>query len=172
MDEDTRTSSGETDSDLIQRYRQRKQREREQVQAMFREALERHQGTMTREQAPREQGPVLTFAAPQQDSPPVVERPRGVPYTELPEALGGTLAKEWNTYRREASRLLADGQQGQYVLIKGEEIIGIFDTFEEADQTGWESYSPAPYFVHPIRATEPYLRIRGINYPWPNFGSR
>jgi hypothetical protein len=172
MDQDNRTSTERTDSDLIQRYRQRKQRERELVEAMFREALERERETRANERTPTEEGSVLTFAPQRQDTPPAIERPRGIPCTELPEALGGTLTREWNTYRREVGRLLADVQEGRHVLIKGEEIIGIFDTFEEADQTGWESYSPAPYFVHQIRAVEPFLRIRGINYPWPNFGSR
>ena len=23
-----------------------------------------------------------------------------------------------------------------------------------------------PHLIHPIRTEEPYLRIRGINYPW------
>jgi hypothetical protein len=97
---------------------------------------------------------------------------RGIPYTQLPAAKPGeALAEEWDTYRREVGRLLADGQDGRYVLIKGQDIIGIFETFDAAHWAGAQRYLGEPFFVHPIRAEEPYLRIRGINHPWPNLRS-
>jgi hypothetical protein len=93
---------------------------------------------------------------------------KGVHYTELPEAKPGeSLAEEWNTYRREVGRLLAEGHQGRYVLIKDETIIGIYDTDSAAAEEGAKRYLLKPHLVHPIRTEEPYLRIRGINYPWP-----
>jgi hypothetical protein len=96
------------------------------------------------------------------------ELPRGVHYTELPEAQPGEpLAEEWSTYRRLVGRWLAEGREGRHVLIKGAEIIGIFATSDEATAAGLQRFLLQPFYVHPIRAEEPYLRIRGINYPWP-----
>jgi hypothetical protein len=121
--------------------------ERDLVEQMHREAIE--------------QGRVRSL--------PPRELPRGVHYTELPEAKPGEpLAEEWNTYRREIARWLAEGLEGRHVLIKGEEIIGIYATSEEATQEGFKRYLLQPFFVHPIRTEEPYLRIRGINCPWPS----
>jgi hypothetical protein len=100
---------------------------------------------------------------------PPRELPRGVHHTELPEAKPGEpLAEEWNTYRRQIGRWLAEGLEGRHVLIKGEEIIGIYATSEEATEEGFKHYLLQPFFVHPIRTEEPYLRIRGINCPWPS----
>jgi hypothetical protein len=95
-------------------------------------------------------------------------RLRGVHYTELAEAKpGDAFFHEWNAYRREVGRLLAEGQEGRHVLIKGEEIIGVYDTWDEAEEVGLKRYRGGGFFVHPIRTEEPYLRIRGINLPWP-----
>ena len=99
--------------------------------------------------------------------PRPAERPKGTHYAELPEAkpedvLGG----EWNTYRREVARLLSEGQAGRFVLIKGEEILGLYDTWNAAREAGLRHFLMQPFFVHAIRAEEPYLRIRGVNLPW------
>src|SRR5262245_2142437 len=54
---------------------------------------------------------------------PPTERPT-VPYTELPAPRADSqLFQEWNCYRREVGRLLAEGQEGRFVLIKGEQIV-------------------------------------------------
>jgi hypothetical protein len=98
---------------------------------------------------------------------PTVEEP-GVQHTELPEdSSDGTLAREWNVYRREVGRLLAEGHEGRVVLIKGDDIIGIFDNWGAARNAGLERFLREPFFVHPIRATEPFLRIGGIKRPGP-----
>jgi hypothetical protein len=100
-------------------------------------------------------------------------RPRGVHHTELPEMKAGEpLAAEWNAYRRQIGRWLAEGREGTHVLIKGEEVLGFFDTFEAACAEGVKRYLSEAFFVHPIRTEEPYLRIRGIDHPWHSFGSR
>jgi hypothetical protein len=147
-----------------------KLRGRELVEAMFREALERdrerkEEGRTQVEQNHRkasEQRPIPVGPAP--------GTPRGVHHTELREAEPGEpLAEEWNTYRQEVGRLLAEGLEGRHLLIKGTEIIGIYDTSEEAMAVGLERYLLQPFFVHPIRTEEPYLRLRGINLPWHNF---
>ncbi len=106
------------------------------------------------------------------DRPAPLPEPQGIHHTQLPEDHSGSpLAREWNVYRREIGRLLAEGNEGRFILIKGEEVLGLFDSWEAARVAGLERFLREPFFVHPIRASEPYLRIRGINQPWPNFAS-
>lgn len=98
-----------------------------------------------------------------------IETSGGIPYTELaPAKPGEVFSQEWNTYRREVGRLLAQGQEGQYLLIKGDMILGLFGTWEAAREAGLKRFLLEPFFVHPVRAEEPFLRVRGINFPCPS----
>ncbi len=99
--------------------------------------------------------------------PRPAERPT-IHYTDLPEAPpGDVLCQEWNTYRREVGRLLAEGHEGQFVLIKGERIVSIHESWDAARETGLRLYLLEPHLVQQVRANEPILRVRGYNHPWP-----
>jgi hypothetical protein len=88
-----------------------------------------------------------------------MEEPATVHYTELPEAKPGSpLYREWNTYRREAGRLLAEGQGGRHVLIKGEEILGSWATHDEAMNAGYQRFLNQPFLVHQVEERERVLR--------------
>jgi hypothetical protein len=159
--------------EAVERYHEEKRKAREQIEAMFREALEREREQQARDQALVER--VHREAIEQggiQRLPPG-DPPRGVHYTELREAKPGEpLAEEWNTYRREVGRWLAEGLEGRHVLIKGDQIIGTYATSDEALEEGYKRFLGQAFLVHRICTEEPYLRIRGVNFPWPNFGSR
>ena len=89
-----------------------------------------------------------------------------IPCTELAEAPPDSpLATEWNYYRREVGRLLAEGNQGKWVLIEGERIIGIWDTYEEANQA--RASLGRPVVLKQILEREPLLRI-GYNRLCPS----
>lgn len=89
--------------------------------------------------------------------PPFPDSPT-IHYTELPPAKPGEpLAEEWETYRREAGRLLAEGNEGRYILIKGGEIIGIWDTRKEAFAAAGQRFPLQPYLVHQIQERERLL---------------
>ena len=75
---------------------------------------------------------------------------------------GSPIKVEWDFFRRELPRLLAEGHEGRWVLIKGEEIIGLFDTFREARSVGTRSYGLAPMLVQQILRW--YKPIRAGNY--------
>ena len=95
--------------------------------------------------------------------------PAMIDFTQLPEASPTSpLCREWNTYRREISRLLADGHEGKFVLIKDETIVGLFDTWDEARQAGLQRYLLKPFLVHQVQRREPVLRLRGYSLPCHN----
>jgi len=82
------------------------------------------------------------------------------------------IRQEWNTYRREAPRLIREGLEGRFALINGDTIAGIFDSFEEGLRTGRQKFLMQPFLVQPIREREPLLTIRGHALPCPNSVTR
>ena len=96
--------------------------------------------------------------------PPV--EPPTIHCTELPEGRASSLlCTEWNYYRSQVVRLLAEGHEGRVVLIKGEEIIGIYDTMDEAEAVGLQKYLLQPFLRHQIREREPQIQL-----PWRYWG--
>jgi len=89
-------------------------------------------------------------------------RRRTIPHTELPtESLSGSgLNEEWNTYRREVGRLLSEGNEGRFVLIKGHHIIGLFDTWEEARTQALKRYLREHSLTKQILANEPVYYVK------------
>jgi hypothetical protein len=88
-------------------------------------------------------------------------------WSELPEdTSGGPLSTEWNFYRREVGRLLAEGHEGRWVLIKGEEIIGMWERREEATAVADERYLLKPVLIRQVLTREPILR--GPTFMWLN----
>ena len=49
---------------------------------------------------------------------------------------------------------------------EAKEILGLYDTWDAAREVGLRRFLLQPFFVHAIRAEEPYLHIRGVNLPW------
>ncbi|HEY1378215.1 MAG TPA: hypothetical protein VGF55_15555 [Gemmataceae bacterium] len=95
---------------------------------------------------------------------PRPERPT-VHYSELPDrAPGSALKREWDCYRREVGRLLAEGHEGRWVLIKGDTIVGIWDTAEEAEAVALAKYFMEPSLTQQIRSREPV--VRGPSVLW------
>jgi hypothetical protein len=83
-----------------------------------------------------------------------------IPYTALAEAPPDSpIATEWNFYRRIVGRLLEEGREGQWLLIKHEEIVGIWDTEADANAVRLERFLMQPVLMKQILAQEPILRI-------------
>jgi hypothetical protein len=140
----------------------------------LREEHEREQAKLSPEEREHQRALVVRLhreAAEQartQPPPPPAE-PRGVHYTELSEAKPGEpFADEWNTYRREVGCLLDAGQEGRFVVIKGREILGVYETWDEARDAGLKRYPLESFFTKQIQTREPFLRVRGYNFPWPS----
>jgi hypothetical protein len=91
--------------------------------------------------------------------PATVESPT-LAFTELPEAQPDSpLDHEWNFYRGQVKRLLEEGYEGQFVLIKGEQIIGIWGTHEEAKAVALRKFLMQPCLIHQVRSQEPLVRM-------------
>jgi hypothetical protein len=79
--------------------------------------------------------------------------------TKLPPDLE-PLRTEIRTWLRELPRLLAEGHGGRHALIKGEEILSIWDTFEEGFEAGTDRFELGePFLVQPVEA-------KFLTYPW------
>jgi hypothetical protein len=62
---------------------------------------------------------------------------------------------EIRTYLRELPRLLAEGHEGKFVLIKDEQVLSVWDTFDDACQAGRERYPLGVAFLaQPIDARD------------------
>ena len=70
-------------------------------------------------------------------------------------------ALDWNTYKREAARLIAEGHEGRYVLIRQGVICGVWDKQSEAINAGYDKFGIVPFMAHRISAIEPLYRM-----PW------
>jgi hypothetical protein len=100
-------------------------------------------------------------------SPPPPSEPLTIHHTDLAEALPGSpIATEWNFYRREVARLLAEGNEGKWVLIKNEEVIGLWATQEEADRVRLQRFLMQPVLMKQVLTREPVLRGGGYGRPW------
>jgi len=94
-----------------------------------------------------------------------------VHFTELPKATPDSpLHQEWNTYRREVARLLAEGAEGRHILIKGDQIIGLWITHDAAMTAGYQQFPDQPFLVHQVEERERVLRCVSI-HQCPNLGS-
>jgi hypothetical protein len=89
-------------------------------------------------------------------------------YTQLgPGRPDSPTAREWETYRREVGRLLAEGHEGRVVLIKGDQIVDFFDSEEEAERAGIEQFLLSGFLIHRVREHEPvYFHLRAYSHPW------
>ena len=58
-------------------------------------------------------------------------------------------------YLRELPRLLAEGQAWRYALVKGDELLGIWDTDAEAIQAGCDRFGLEPIYVKKIDPRDP-----------------
>lgn len=86
--------------------------------------------------------------------------PPTIHYRELPDGdADNPIKTEWDFYRREAPRLLAEGHEGKFVLIKGERIIGMWDTHQEADKVRREKFLMQNCLVQQILVREPVIRM-------------
>ena len=87
------------------------------------------------------------------------ERPK-IHYSELPPLIGDQLQEEHETYRAIVGRLIAEGHEGEFVLIKGSDVIGFWATQQEAIAEGRRRFPLQPIYVHQVQTWEPLNRVK------------
>lgn len=81
-----------------------------------------------------------------------------VHFTEMAEpAADSVVRREAQAFRRELPHLLADGREGKWALVKGDEIIGLFDTFDEGYRAGRQRFLFQPFLVQPVSERQPLI---------------
>jgi hypothetical protein len=50
------------------------------------------------------------------------------------------LTAAWQTFRRELPRLIESGETGRHVLVTADQVVGVWDTFDEALKAGSERF--------------------------------
>ena len=63
------------------------------------------------------------------------------------------LDREWETFQANLPALL-EKEAGRYVLIHGDQIVGVWDTQDEAMEEGYRRFLLEPFMVHHIVADE------------------
>lgn len=63
-----------------------------------------------------------------------------------------TLQREIATYNKELPKLMA--KAGKFVLIKGEDVIAMYDSYEDALSVGYDRFGLEPFLVKRIGPTE------------------
>jgi hypothetical protein len=72
------------------------------------------------------------------------------------------LDREWQTYQANRPALL-EKDAGRYVLIHGDQIVGVWDTKDQALEEGYRRFVLEPFMVHHIVAEEkPIFVPRGL----------
>jgi hypothetical protein len=78
----------------------------------------------------------------------------------LPKELE-VLRTEIRTYLRELPRMLEEGHEGKHALIKDDQVLSVWDTFEDAYQAGRQLFGWGVAFL-----TQP-IEEEALDYPWP-----
>jgi hypothetical protein len=98
------------------------------------------------------------------EPPPSADRPP-TPSPELPEAPPDSpVAAEWNLFRAEVGRLLRDGYERRFALVKVGHPVTVWDTRRDAIRAGQLLYGPSLCLVQEIL---PFLRPLRVGYNRP-----
>jgi hypothetical protein len=69
----------------------------------------------------------------------------------MPEQLH-PLATELSVFCRELPRLLEEGEEGRYAVVKGETFHGTWDTFRDARQYGYDRFEDGLFLTQKVDA--------------------
>jgi len=63
------------------------------------------------------------------------------------------LTTELATYLRHKDELVRESE-GKYVVVHGDEVVGVWDTYEDALRAGYEKVGLEPFLVKQVRSIE------------------
>jgi hypothetical protein len=64
---------------------------------------------------------------------------------------GQPFAEEWQTFKREAPRLVSEGHAGRFALIVGAEVDSVWDTRRDAEQAGKSLLGEKVFLVQEVQ---------------------
>ena len=73
-----------------------------------------------------------------------------------------SLEIEIEYYNELRPELLKEHGEGKFVVIKWRELLGVFDTNDEAYSAGLNAYGVVSFLLRPIRRVEPILVMRMV----------
>ena len=73
-----------------------------------------------------------------------------VALASAPPAERDRLARDFNAYRRELPRLLAEGHANRWILIRQGTVLSVWDTYRDALQAGYERFGLDPFAVNRV----------------------
>ncbi len=87
-------------------------------------------------------------------------------HSELPAAVGaGPIDREYELFRREIGRWLAEGHEGKFALVKGEEVVGLYEDERQAFREGYRLFHQTGFMVKQILTHYPLLKLPTRYYP-------
>ena len=73
------------------------------------------------------------------------------------------LEKELETYKRKLPEL--HDQEGKFVLIRGDELIDLFSTYDDAIKEGYQKFGLEPFLVKQVNSVEQVQFISRLAEP-------
>jgi len=78
------------------------------------------------------------------------------------------LQKEIETYNRELPKLLDQQQQGKFVVISGNDVVGIYESYADALKVAYDKKGLVPFLVKKIQSVEQaQFFSRDLDLPCP-----
>jgi hypothetical protein len=81
------------------------------------------------------------------------------------------LETELKTYKDKLPELIAEKNEGKFVLIHGTELINVYDTYEDAIKDGYAKFKLEAFLVKQIQAIEHAQFISRL-LTWPTLHAR
>ena len=75
------------------------------------------------------------------------------------------LERELQAFRKSLPKLIADGSEGKYALVHGDDVVDVFGTYEDAIKEGYAKFGLDPFLVKQIQAVEQVQFISRPLYP-------
>lgn len=64
------------------------------------------------------------------------------------------LETELATYKSKLAELIANNNEGKFVLIRGENVVDVYGTYEDAIKEGYAKFGLTPFLVKQIQTVE------------------
>jgi hypothetical protein len=64
------------------------------------------------------------------------------------------LERELQTYKSKLAELIANGNEGKFALICGDEVVDVFGTYEDAIKEGYGKFHLEPFLVKQVASIE------------------